>query len=149
MDGSFIPPGRAQGRGLKDQLVICTIWSRGKEYHFIFRGKKALALAHAHTCWEEAIPFPDAPLCLPIHLPRQTFYTHTASQTFTWAHRCLLSLPLSLFWFFFWFFIFAQQKQKLCLNHILGDLEDFLFFGTRHDISRNKNQLTSLTVSPE
>lgn len=61
---------------------------------------------------------------------------------------CSLSLYLS-FDFFFGFFIFAQQKQKFCLNHILGDLEEFLFFGTRHDISQNKNQPTSLTVSPE
>lgn len=60
-----------------------------------------------------------------------------------------LSPSISLLIFFFDFLFLHNKSKKLCLNHILGDLEEFLFFGTRHDISRNKNQPTSLTVSPE
>lgn len=43
------PLGKAHARVVEDELIICTIWSRGTRYHFIFREERSCALIHTST----------------------------------------------------------------------------------------------------
>lgn len=115
MDGSFIPPGRAQGRGLKDQLVICTIWSQGKEYHFIFRGKKARALAHAHTCSHLLRGSNSISGCPPVssNPPPPTNFLHAYCFTNLYMSTQMFALSPSISLLIFFFdFLFLNNKSK-------------------------------------
>lgn len=122
MDRASIPPGRAQARELEDRLVICTIWSRGKRYHFIFRGRRH-SRSHMLTPAErKQFHFRIPPCVFQSTSPDKLSHI---SRTFTWAHRCL---PF----FFFWH---KKKPTKLCLNHFSGDLHPMAFFCVRHKAS--------------
>lgn len=107
------PSGKEHGRVVEDQLIICTIWSRGKRYHFIFRNERTRARTCTHPLWGSNT-ISEYPLCLPIHLPLHTpdshvfpcahtshntaSNIHTETKSFSWSLDLLFSTTCRIIW---------------------------------------------------
>lgn len=102
-NSSFSPQWKAQATVAKDQLIICTIWSRGERYHFIFRGELAHTCTHPRRGSNTNFRIPPVssnpppPSHKPTHKPLYVYIHPHTLLTFTHTHKQLQKVSLDPF----------------------------------------------------